>query len=120
MKKLGFGIIAIFLFLALTGAAPDEQSFTGEIMDSKCANLGGHAEMMKEHEILHTDKECTLECQKGGARLVLFNPFTKLTYQLDDQNKSEQFAGTNVSVSGTLDDSRKTIHVSNITAVPET
>ena len=87
-------------------------------MDSKCANLGGHAEMMKEHENLHTDKECTLACEKDGSKLVLFNPITKLKYQLDDPNRSEKFAGTNVSVSGTLDDTNKIIHISNITAVP--
>ncbi len=37
-----------------------------------------------------------------------------VTYQLDDQSKAKDFSGQNVKVSGTLDSSTNTIHVSAI------
>jgi hypothetical protein len=106
------------MFLTLVGAAQNEHTFTGEVMDSQCAKLGAHAEMMKDHKELNTAKECTLACVKNGDKFVLFNGATKVVYQLDDQNKPVQFAGANVTVTGTLDDSNKTIHVSDIISAP--
>src|ERR1019366_4955654 len=97
--------------MTVAGAAPQTQTFTGDIMDSKCASAGSHAELLKTHENLTTTKECTLFCAKEGGKFVLFNAITKITYQLDDQNKLAQFAGASVTVTGTLDDSKKTIHV---------
>ena len=38
------------------------------------------------------------------------------TFQLDDQEKAKAFDGQNVSVTGTLDDATKTIHVAEIKA----
>jgi hypothetical protein len=76
--------------------------------------MGAHEEMMKTHENINTAKECTLVCVKEGGKFVLFNAITKITYQLDDQTKLAQFAGANVTVTGTLDDSKKTIRVADI------
>ena len=118
MKKLAFGFAATLLFMTVAGAAPQTQTYTGEIMDSKCANLGAHAETMKNQENIHTAKECTLLCVKQGSKFVLFNAITKMTYQLDGQRNLAQFAGENVTVSGTLDDSDKTIHVADIKLSP--
>jgi hypothetical protein len=118
MKRLALGFAATLLFLAVAGAAQNDQTFTGDIMDSQCAKMGAHAEMMKDHENINTAKECTLACVKDGDKFVLFNAITKVTYQLDDQNKPAQFAGASVTVTGTLDDSKKTIHVSDVTLAP--
>jgi Protein of unknown function (DUF5818) len=90
-------------------------SFSGEIMDSMCAGMGGHEQMLQGGKVKNA-RECTLECVKMGAKFVLYNPETKTTYQLDDQKKPEQFAGEKVTVAGTLDPSTNTIHVENITA----
>jgi len=119
MKTLALGFAAILMFFTLAGAAPKDQTFTGEIMDSQCANMGAHAEMMKDHENINTAKECTLACVKDGDKFVLFNGITKITYQLDDQNKPVQLAGASVIVTGTLDDSNKTIHVADIILAPK-
>jgi hypothetical protein len=118
MKRLGLGFAATLMFLTVAWAAPKDQTFTGEIMDSKCAKMDGHAEMMKNHENIHTAKECTLACVKQGAKFVLFNAINKMTYQLDDQDKLSQFAGASVTVTGTLDESNKTIHVADIKSSP--
>ena len=118
MKRLALGFAAIIMFLAVAWASPKNETFTGEIMDSKCSKMNGHAEMTKNHETIHTEKECTLFCVKHGAKFVLFNAINKMTYQLDDQDKLSQFAGASVTVTGTLDDSNKTIHVADIKSSP--
>ncbi|MGD0909520.1 MAG: hypothetical protein ABSA96_18210 [Candidatus Acidiferrales bacterium] len=118
MKRLALGFAAIIMFLAVAWASPKNETFTGEIMDSQCAKMNGHAEMMMTHENINTAEECTLVCVKEGGKFVLFNAITIITYQLDDQNKLAQFAGARVTVTGTLDDSKKTIHVATIKLSP--
>jgi hypothetical protein len=118
MKTVALGIAASLVFLTLASAAQKDQTFTGEIMDSKCAKMGAHAEMMKNHENINTAKECTLLCVKQGANFVLFNALAQMTYQLEGQSKLSQFAGESVTVTGTFTDSNKTIHVSTVKLTP--
>jgi hypothetical protein len=82
-------------------------------MDSQCAAMGSHEAMMKM-EGTKNAKECTLACVKQGGKFVLYDAGSKTTYQLDNQEKSKEFAGQKVKVSGTLDEKSKTIHVRNI------
>ena len=42
------------------------------------------------------------------------DPNTKTTYKLDDQEKAKPYVGKNVKITGTLDASTNTIHVSDI------
>ncbi|MGD0907807.1 MAG: hypothetical protein ABSA96_09515 [Candidatus Acidiferrales bacterium] len=114
MKRLALGFAAIIAFLAVAWASPKNETFTGEIMDSQCAKMNGHAEMMMSHGNINTAEECTLVCVKEGGKFVLFNAITKIAYQLDDQSKLAKFAGARVTVTGALDDSKKTIHVATI------
>ncbi|MGA8182298.1 MAG: DUF5818 domain-containing protein [Terriglobia bacterium] len=96
--------------------AANANSISGEIMDSMCAGMGGHEQMLQSGKVKNA-RECTLECVRMGATFVLYNPATKTTYQLDDQKTPAQFAGEKVNVSGSLDAATKTIHVEKITAV---
>ena len=51
---------------------------------------------------------CTTNCvNRMGAKYVLYTP--QGVRRLDDQNKASQFAGQNVTVTGTLDRANKTI-----------
>lgn len=93
-----------------------DASYSGEIMDSACAATGSHEGMMKGHPDIKTAKDCTLGCVQHGAKYVLYDAANKTVYQLDDQKKPVQFAGAKVTVTGTLDDSTKTIHVAKIKA----
>jgi hypothetical protein len=115
MKTLSIGCLGMLLFACLSFAAPKDSTYTGEIMDSACAASGSHAGMIKNNPSM-TAKDCTLACVQHGAKFVLFNPTTKTVYQLDDQKKPEQFAGSKVAVTGTLDAATKTIHVTGIKA----
>ena len=51
---------------------------------------------------------------KSGDRLVLTDPLTQTSYQLDDQRKAQEMVNKNVRVIGVLDPSTGTIRVSAI------
>lgn len=87
------------------------QVFKGAITDSMCAGPKGHSAMLKTGESL---TDCTLTCIKMGAKFVLYNPQTKMVYQLDDQTMPKAFAARNVLVVGTLNKATTAIHVSDI------
>ena len=114
MKKIVLGFAAALMLLTVAVAAPQEKTFTGEIMDSQCAKMGSHDNMMKMHENIKTSKACTLGCVKMGGKFVLFDAATKTTYELDDQQKPMPFAGEKVKVMGSYDKATGTIHVSDI------
>jgi hypothetical protein len=109
-KKIAVCLAAAAMLVGMSFAAPQSKTFTGDIMDSACAKSGAHNPSMG------SSKECTLACVKGGSKFVLYDADTKTTYQLDDQTKPADFAGAKVKVTGTLDASTKTIHVTAITA----
>ena len=117
MKRVATSIAGslLLLLLSLGTAKAQNSAFTGDIMDSQCAKSGSHQEMMSKHAI-KTEKACTLGCVKNGGKFVLYDPDSKTTYQLDDQKKPEAFAGEKVTVTGKLDNSTKTIHVTKIAA----
>jgi hypothetical protein len=114
MKKLIMSITACML-LAPGFAAAKDNTFSGEIMDSQCAKNGSHEEMFKK-EGTNDPKACTEACVKMGGKYVLFDGASKAVYQLDDQTKPQPFAGQKVQVTGTLDETTKTIHVTDIKA----
>ncbi len=128
MKKLALILVCGMVFLLAAcnqqPASARERSaassgtvrtFTGEIMDSTCAEVGSHKPMLSPNGPRNA-KQCTLKCVKMGANFVLYNRSTKTTYQLDDQAMPRPFAGEKVSVTGTFDASTKTIHVKTISA----
>jgi hypothetical protein len=108
MKKLVLLFAATLMLAVVSFGAQKSMTYTGEIMDSHCAMMGDHGG--KEA------KSCTLGCVKGGASFVLYDGSKKAVYQLDDQMKPQAFAGQKVKVTGTLDQSTKTIHVTDIQA----
>jgi hypothetical protein len=113
MKKLIVNIGACLLLTSGLGLAK-ETAFKGEIMDEACAKGGGHESMFQKMGT-NDPKACTEACVKGGSKYVLFNA-DKTFYQLDNQKKPASFAGQKVEVTGTLNKSTKTIHVTDIKA----
>jgi hypothetical protein len=98
------------------GAVPQQSlDLIGQIMDSRCAIDGSHNKMMGQNGTKDV-RDCTLVCAKRGGSFALYDPNTKTVYQLDDQEKPEKFAGQRVRVSGTYDQSSKTIHVQSVEA----
>jgi hypothetical protein len=113
MNKSMFCAVVFILSGSSAALAQSPKIFTGEIMDSSCSKMGSHAAMEKEHGMKDA-KECTLGCVKAGAKYVLYENGTKTSYMLDDQTKTEPFAGQKVKVRGTLDAATNTIHVDRI------
>jgi len=117
MKNLAIGLVLWFAMFGASSFAAQQQTITGEVMDSSCAKMGSHAMMEKQHNMpagQASDKACTLACVRNGAKLVLYDSSTKTAYELDDQKKAEQFAGDKVTVTGTVDQSNNMIHVGKI------
>jgi hypothetical protein len=111
MKRLFFTIIYAVAGIGLVQAA--DHTFTGEIMDSQCAQMGSHDNMMKG-EGAKNAKECTLACVKSGGKYALYDPSAKKAYQIDNQKKAADYAGQKVTITGTLDSGSDSIHITNI------
>lgn len=105
MEKYLYLALAFFLGAGLAVAEPKggQKSFVGNISDSMC----GAKHMMPGK----SDKECTIECVKGGAKYVLSDAKGKV-YDLSDQDKVKDFAGQKVKIAGTLKE--KTIEVASV------
>jgi len=117
MKRKLLVVIGAATLLSVSCAAQKSATYTGEIMDSRCAQLSSHNQ---ERESNHTKsaEECSVVCVKGGATFVLVDEATKAVYQLDDQKKPKYFAGLKVNVTGTLDKATATIRVKGIDKAP--
>src|SRR5947209_7246717 len=101
---------ALLCAVALVGAAPRKQTFTGVVSDNMCG-VAGHARM----RMGPTDAECTTACVAAhGATYVLV--VGKREYVLSDQEAPETFAGRKVRVVGSLDSKTRTIKVQSIAA----
>ena len=80
MYKLALGVFAIVAVVAFAagptgtrGSAQDNlqpMTVRGEIWDSTCAAAGSHGKVMAKTQAKNV-KECTLDCVKAGAELVL-------------------------------------------------
>jgi lipopolysaccharide export system protein LptA len=59
-------------------------------------------------------KSFTGRVAKEKGKLVLKDPVTKMSYQLDDQDKAATYVGKQVKVTGKLDMNSNTIQVESI------
>ncbi len=110
-QSLFITVLCVAAGLGVARAA--DHTFTGEIMDSQCAQMGSHDNMMKG-EGASNAKECAIACVKKGGTYALYDPGAKRAYQLDNQKKARDFAGQRVTITGTLDSGSDAIHVTNI------
>jgi hypothetical protein len=89
-------------------------------MDAQCAMAGSHDAMMKEQGF--TEKlQCSLFCARvksPGGSFVLYAA-SKTIYHLDSQEQAELYAAEKVTVNGSYDSATKTIHISEIQALPQ-
>jgi hypothetical protein len=115
MKKVIFSLLMTLALASISLGATKGKIFHGEIMDLQCAKMGSHDFMAKRFG-LKPGAECARGCVKMGGKYALYDKATKTTYQLDDQEKPEAFAGEEVKVTGRYDKATKTIHVVDIQA----
>jgi hypothetical protein len=110
-QSLFITVLCVGAGLGIARAA--DQTYTGEIMDSQCAQMASHDNMMKS-EGAKNAKECTIACVKSGGKYALYDPAAKRAYQLDNQKKARDYAGQKVTISGTYDSGSDSIQVKNI------
>lgn len=109
--------VAIIVPTTLRAAQSDTaMTFNGEIMDSLCAKAGSHDQMMDDMKSMGRDKStCSSKCIQLGGKYVLYDSSKHAVYELDNQDKAEEFAGKKVRISGTLQ--KKTIKVTKIESI---
>ena len=110
-KSLFIAVLCITVEFGVARAA--DKAFTGEIMDSQCADMGTHDNMMKGEHASNA-KECAISCVKKGGTYALYDPAAKKADRLDNQKKSAAFAGQKVTVTGKLDPAGESIQVTSI------
>ena len=112
MKRISF--LTVLLAASSSVFAQDKNTFSGEIMDKQCAQMGSHENMMKT-EGAKDAKECTLACIKNGGSFVLLDPQTKKVYPIDDEKKVREYAGERVQITGSYDQGADVLHIKTIT-----
>ena len=88
---LAAALFSILPALAATGEGGSVQ-VTGWIVDEWCGQANANAQ----------GKECSLDCHKKGAALVLFEPKAKKLYRLDNQKEAAKHVGE-VTVTGKIE-----------------
>jgi hypothetical protein len=103
---LSTGLVALQLWAGQLNQS-GQQVFTGEVTDTFCAKNKSHEEMMNENKTMGREKQtCAQRCAQMGAKYVLLDASKGMVYQLDDQAKAAAFAGLEVRVVGTLENSQ--------------
>jgi hypothetical protein len=123
MKWTAVGAVLALLILVLAFydvRANRPATFRGEIMDSRCAQMGSHEAVMKMQGF-QTPLQCALFCAhylQNPSAWVLYDANHKTVYQLNDQENVQPYAAEKVAITGTYDAASKTILVTAITATP--
>ena len=81
MRRTVLGLIGSTAFVTVSLFAQKPIVYTGEIMDSLCAQSASHDKMMASNQ-MKTAEKCTFACVKNGATFVLFDPDTKTVFEL--------------------------------------
>jgi hypothetical protein len=113
MKRISFFTFVLAAASTLVGQNKSA-TFTGEIMDKQCAQMGSHENMMKT-EGAKDAKECTLACVKNGGSFTLLDSQSKKVYPIEDEKKVREFAGERVQITGDYDQDKDVLHVKTIT-----
>jgi len=103
--------VATLVGLNLIGPAAIAQSTATPNSDSAAQQPG---QPSGEQNSASEQKTFMGKILKTGDKLVLSDSENKTTYQLDDQQKAEEYINKNVKVTGVLDAATGTIRVSAI------
>lgn len=99
-----------------TPTAPTPQGKTAQSSNpaqTSPTNAGSSVDDQTQNQLAFTGR---IEQEKG--LLVLKDPITKLSYQLDDQLRAKHFIGKRVKVTGKLGMRTNAIQVANIELIP--
>ena len=116
MKRLLGWIVSLAAALSFMAASSPAQgnTYKGEITDEQ---LNCVQTPLKAYEGVKDKTSCVLywaHSAQPNSKFVLYDAATKTTYQLDNQDLVQPYAGEKVEVTGTLNSANKTIKVTNI------
>lgn len=106
--KWGLMVTGAGLFFTLCTSSSGK-SFTAQTRPQN-SGLSAQAQLQTKQP----SQEFPGTIEKAGAKYVLKDKASGARYQLSNQDKAKQFADKDVKVTGTLDPSTNTIHVSAI------
>jgi len=122
MKKTQFALSMMLPVMALTAALcfAGRPTFAQSAHDSSRNTITQQQPMQPDDQNAANAsavKTFSGKIVRSGNKLVLSDADNKTTYQLDDQQKAQDFLNKNVKVTGVLDASTGTIRVSAIEPV---
>jgi hypothetical protein len=116
MKKTQFALSMMLPVIALIAAlcSASQPTLAQSAPDSSRNSTTQQQPMQPDDQTASSVKTFSGKIMKSGDKLVLTDIANKTTYQLDDQQKAQDFLNKSVKVTGVLDASSGTIRVSAI------
>jgi methionine-rich copper-binding protein CopC len=116
MKKIQFALSMMLPAMALSAAlsVASHPMLAQSAPDSSRNATAQQQPMQPDDQNAVSVKTFSGRIVKSGDKLVLKDMTNKTTYQLDDQQKAQDFRNKSVRVTGVLDASTGTIRVSTI------
>jgi hypothetical protein len=96
-------VLALMLVLGVTAWA-SSSSVNGWISDDKCGAKGANAKA----------EDCTKKCIAAGAKPVLVSDKDQSVLAIDNPDSVKGHEGHHVTVTGTVDSTKKSIHVTKV------
>ena len=103
MKRIFALLVAVGAFSAVAASAADSNSMNGWISDSMCGAKHAGSGMA-----------CVKKCIDGGMQPVFVSEKDKSVLKIDNPDAVKSYYGSHVAVTGTVDESSKTVHVNSI------
>jgi len=105
-----FAVVLAFSTIPALAADMSAAKVNGYISDSKCGAM---------HNGSTPNAACVKKCVDGGAKPVFVDDAKKEVYTIDDPDTVKDHYGHHVAVNGKINESDKTIHISNVAMLPD-
>jgi hypothetical protein len=111
---LGFAAVAVFTTVNMFAAQGrhEQTALSGVVTASQMASNREGLGLWEKRLNCHGEADCARRLVNAGGKYVLVT--TKGIYALNDQSKAAQFVAMNVTISGTLDSTKKEIEVAEV------
>ena len=104
MKRIAAMLTVVLAFAPLSALAADS-TINGWISDSMCG--AKHA---------GTGSACVKKCIEGGLTPVFVDEGKKAVWSIDNPDAVKGFYGEHVTIHGTTDADKKSVHIDSVTA----
>jgi hypothetical protein len=105
VKRIVAMLVAVISFAPIAASAADSKTINGWISDSMCA--AKHA---------GSGAACVKKCIEGGMSPVFVDESKKQVWTIDNPDAVKSYYGDHVTVTGTADSEKKSVHIDSITA----